>query len=541
MDSNKIPAKITIALTPAAAAALAAAANAANTAAAAATVADAADAAAAAAPAAAAAANAANTAAAEVKRPFGYSYDNRQSTENRRKIDQALEEDAACRHRGVTKGLYGIDDLGYFYRMDHGYPTIVSPMRDSPHFKPNRAQSDSEFAKRLAKNAPFFEDFDFKKNGFVLAGGSVSALLMNDKESVLKNAFHDWDMFLVGHAGDDEAFAAITDLSKHLYAKWGTMDVYHSQGCITFCRVYSTGEQPLNGKIDIVQCILRRYNTAAEVVHGFDMGSSAILWDGEHIFLTALGKLAAEHGINVLNLVARRSSYEMRLTRYFNRGYELVLPNLSDNLSHIQELPYLYLSFVSFVDECCSCKIQAGWMAPARPGEARVPMSEEEFTNTTLEASDYAAHSRYGNDRMLFQNNFRAIKTGKSAALCAKARYEPGLDLKSIELTLDLVEFTNLIMWKVMNNVFPISSMRYFLGEELAGALILEALSSKEKLKVGQIQDICAKRLESLKEKICKIPFQFMQVEDGTALTGPFPRQLVTEEEWYGKAYLPRK
>ena len=48
------------------------------------------------------------------------------------------------------------------------------------------------------------------------------------------------------------------------------------------------------------QIILRLYNTISEILHGFDLGSCAVGFDGTTVFLTTLGKFCYEHMCNIV-------------------------------------------------------------------------------------------------------------------------------------------------------------------------------------------------------------------------------------------------
>ena len=253
----------------------------------------------------------------------------------------------------MTVGIYGLKALGPFRRLAHGIPCLRLRGVDQ-HTKFDRAADDSAFLERLTKFAPFLTGFDWKRHGLCLAGGAVSALVMRDLTAVTPFELarfgpHDFDVFLVGHRSENDARKAIQALGRHLAKVWqekggrSAMHVYRTQTCITFCDPNMLHGSPGDGSAPrLVQVILRLYSTKGEVIHGFDLGSSAMLWDGESVSLTGMGRLAAEHGANVLSLAVRRRSYESRLCRYFHRGFDIVLPNLDVcALMGGEHLPYL--------------------------------------------------------------------------------------------------------------------------------------------------------------------------------------------------------
>src|SRR5271166_1846217 len=134
-----------------------------------------------------------------------------------RLIKAALDEDAACRHPGTTRGLYGLEVLAPFARLGHGVPVFRSH-GDAPVF--NRAATDEEFRRRLRRIAPYLAEFDFQAHGLRFAGGAASALLMRDPDAddSASRSFHDFDLFLVGHTSDQSAKDAIYAFAAHMAA-----------------------------------------------------------------------------------------------------------------------------------------------------------------------------------------------------------------------------------------------------------------------------------------------------------------------------------
>lgn len=486
--------------------------------------------------------------------------------EVRRLITDSLAEDAKCRHPGVTDGLYGLKDLAPFARLGHGIPMIRRVNYDGLPFAFSRADTDEEFLGRLTHFAPFLANFDLHAHGLRLAGGSVSAMLMRSVEDLEKDgeSFHDFDLFLVGHDSDAAAQEAVRALGKHLNQQWGgSMEAYRTQNCITF---YARDPQypvqpPASGEdhdedagvhIDhgsrfgslLVQVILRRYSTEGEVIHGFDMGSSAAMWDGRRVVLTGLGKIAAQHGANILNLPARRPSYERRLARYFMRGFDLVLPCLSDHALVALEgrLPYLYASGLKCGN--CACSLTATALTATRPGcnnfghrTGGSLLEAPEASETAT--SDYAPGTiSYGNLRAIVSRNVRALGGDqvRVGSLCARAAYHEGVDIFAIEPLIDLEIVESIVTWCFApSGKVNVKSLRCLLGPDRAMELMLEYMGSGKCPQKEAISRLCVERVLELNAH-ARIPFAFMRVEEKTALTGPFTRELVSEKDWYGEA-----
>lgn len=79
-----------------------------------------------------------------------------------------------------------------------------------------------------------------------------------------------------------------------------------------------------------VQIILRKYTSIAEILYGFDIGSSQIAYDGNDLYLTVLSKFALETGYNIVDTSHLSPTYERRLYKYKDRGFTIVFPYLPE-------------------------------------------------------------------------------------------------------------------------------------------------------------------------------------------------------------------
>lgn len=101
-----------------------------------------------------------------------------------------------------------------------------------------------------------------------------------------------------------------------------------------------------------IQLILRAYPSTSSLIHAFDIPSSAIAFDGEKTYLTALGAYAQAYKVNLVNLDYRSTTFEKRLVKYFKRGFALGIPNfdLSSLTStyyqktQVIDMPYLKIN-----------------------------------------------------------------------------------------------------------------------------------------------------------------------------------------------------
>eukprot|EP00930_Biecheleria_cincta_P036665 TRINITY_DN25130_c0_g2_i1.p1 TRINITY_DN25130_c0_g2~~TRINITY_DN25130_c0_g2_i1.p1 ORF type:complete len:1765 (-),score=415.36 TRINITY_DN25130_c0_g2_i1:94-5325(-) len=77
-----------------------------------------------------------------------------------------------------------------------------------------------------------------------------------------------------------------------------------------------------------IQIVLRLYNSPAEILMGFDVDSCACGFDGKKVVACQRTAMAFSSQANTLDMSRRSPSYEMRLSKYASRGFEVVLPSL---------------------------------------------------------------------------------------------------------------------------------------------------------------------------------------------------------------------
>lgn len=102
-----------------------------------------------------------------------------------------------------------------------------------------------------------------------------------------------------------------------------------AHGIVTiFVRIAPSGANGWTARICKIQIILRLFPSVSMLLHGFDVGSCAIAFDGTVAHTTLLGAYSLSHRVNIVCPSRRSTSYESRLKKYYDRGYALVLPHL---------------------------------------------------------------------------------------------------------------------------------------------------------------------------------------------------------------------
>ncbi|KAJ3047915.1 hypothetical protein HK097_011042 [Rhizophlyctis rosea] len=77
-----------------------------------------------------------------------------------------------------------------------------------------------------------------------------------------------------------------------------------------------------------VQIVLRLYKSPAEILMGFDVDSCGVGFDGKHVWATRRAHLAIIAQANTIDMTRRSPSYEMRLAKYADRGFEIHVPTI---------------------------------------------------------------------------------------------------------------------------------------------------------------------------------------------------------------------
>lgn len=80
-----------------------------------------------------------------------------------------------------------------------------------------------------------------------------------------------------------------------------------------------------------IQIVLRLYQTPSEILHGFDVDSCCLGFDGNDIWMTQRAHFAIKNGYNTVNFNRLSPSYELRLAKYGCRGMAIKINNFDIN------------------------------------------------------------------------------------------------------------------------------------------------------------------------------------------------------------------
>ncbi len=185
---------------------------------------------------------------------------------------------------------------------------------DTYHLAPQRVTYDDFITEEIIKKlrsviAPAILNL-MQKYPIIVAGGVFTSIWKHCRIS-------DVDLFLIGPNSDmiDEI---ITQISKAYDAEFTynqhTITIRLKDSILPYTKKY--------------QLILRNYQTISEVLHGFDIGSCCLAFDNKKIYSTSLGIFAIRYGYNIVDMSMRSTTYEKRLSKYFDRGFGIIFPKM---------------------------------------------------------------------------------------------------------------------------------------------------------------------------------------------------------------------
>lgn len=258
-------------------------------------------------------------------------------------VFETLAEDACRRKPGVTDGLYHFSDVQFNREWDYSLPTFVHEITYSK-VRTERATLDSF-------RQAFFHDFPelqrISLDHVLLAGGCIGHYMTNTR-----SYRGDVDMFIYG-LEREEADARVCALVKNLIAarkairaetnakkKAEGKTIWYSDHDIHVRIIRnSSGLSVFIGQ-QLYQIIFRLYTSKSEILHGFDIGSSAVGFDGRNVYFTALSRFSYEFMCNIVDTTRRSTTYERRLQKYWDRRFDLILPDFDMSRVRTDYLPY---------------------------------------------------------------------------------------------------------------------------------------------------------------------------------------------------------
>ncbi|KAL0238658.1 hypothetical protein GEMRC1_013131 [Eukaryota sp. GEM-RC1] len=324
---------------------------------------------------------------------------------------KASDIDRLFRSSGLSDsdGLIPCNEL-LTLKYDYSLPTITKSERDP-------LRDVTNFASR------FYAQFSFLKNvsmdNLLIASGAVQKVISGQSMSYgyYSSYQNDIDFFIYGINSTDQATARvnqfINELNQLNHYYFSEMYVLRGSHCIT---LKPTDDRRYSSLAEC-QIILRLYSSKSEILHGFDLGSSQVGFDGKQLYTTTLGKLSYTYMINVVDPSRRSTSYEYRLGKYLERGFKIVLPNL--DVKKLREeirgdavfdvVPYLRLGMGH--KEFDGNKIVTDFVLRATPVCSDYVLEVRPASPVTVE--DVTSSDPYNHITSLLAQNIQSLATGK--------------------------------------------------------------------------------------------------------------------------------
>lgn len=157
-------------------------------------------------------------------------------------------------------------------------------------------------------------------DNLLIAGGCVKSILLNQP-------INDVDIFIYGIESSMSAEKRIEKCIRDIFEYYRQYNKTH----IIKNVFITSNDYTITLYIDDlkIQFITRLYKSISEILHSFDLGSSAVGFDGSQVYFTTLSKFAYEYFCNILDLTDKNNNYETRLIKYFNSGFNIILPNFN--------------------------------------------------------------------------------------------------------------------------------------------------------------------------------------------------------------------
>lgn len=435
---------------------------------------------------------------------------------------------------GVEHLIEYKDMTDYKFNFDGSLPHIKSSFR-------RQLVNLSEIKKEIKKAFPYNFNFD----NLLIAGGMISSLISGDIRFVEQSK--DIDIFIYG-LNEEQAnkkleeiihtlrnpvrapplieqnikkfieSMTLEEMKKKLEEVLKNPNAYRdtTQNTETVDHFYSKHRKSeykyLWRNTNVVtigkyQIILRCYTSISEILHGFDLPSCAVGFDGDKIRMTEMAVFAFQTGFNVLDLTRRSTSYEYRLRKYFNRGFGIIFPGLK--LASLE------------VGKSISKVVSFEFIGLVEEGKNEIYIN----FGKSKQVSDYE-----GDQNMCYKipylNLYKILKHEEPT-------YYYGMDLKTcVELVNK--ETINSMYYRLIDDFkqdfFDRKRLTRYLPET-PFANIIEMKLSEFKQIVEDKKKYLFSAIEEHKKK--NIGIKWRVDNPGSQLVGSFNPSVLTEEEWY--------
>ncbi len=456
--------------------------------------------------------------------------------------------------------LWLLNEIDFTKDWDYSLPTIYS---ESINYSGSRADLRNTMLKHSDHfNAIFWKNYSkffskVKTENILIAGGCVIGTLLQSKWD------NDIDIFIYG-LNQEEANNKINQLVEEIYASYQDyllsehFKQMRKEGTILEDIKPEELLYMLSDKLDItnvrnkhcltlqfgfgekIQIIFRLYRSISEILHGFDLGSSAIGYDGKNIYFTSLGKFAYEYLSNIVDTSRRSTTYEKRLMKYQSRGFQIILPNLDINklrreyfqynMVEVCKLPYFVFSYRNIKGNKIYFDKLLEW-------GIIVNKPDEEKPDSDYQLSDIDEYK-------VFYLNLKNLVNNSDNYYYYSSRMNQDILVDPPYITSSrIIDFYDSIEKRIYNkSKFNAKIVTTYFSNELLPNILTEIFVKKNykylKEIIQQQKQLILKRFHKM-NNLDHSKINWVTKNPGTQLTGSFNPIIADEKDWYGKYYLP--
>lgn len=476
---------------------------------------------------------------------------------SKQEVKNVLDIDEKFRNLSVSKNtsdLWLLDQINFNKDWDYTLPTIYS--EDTVALRNSMLKDIDSFNIFFRKKySKYFSKVNF--DNILIGGGCVIGTLLQT------NWDSDVDIFMYG-LSVEQANAKLVELIGQIY------DSYQSANLTSLTKklheedtdIKSMTREEIAGlladKVEImnirnkhclsltfgydqkIQIIFRLYKSKSEILHGFDLGSSAIGYDGTNVYFTSLGKFSYEYLANIVDTTRRSTTYELRLMKYFDRGFQIILPyfDISKlrteyfkyNLSEICELPFFVFSYNSVMGNKIHIKKLLEWgLTVSKPAE--------EKPDSDYQPSDIDEY------KIFYLNLKNLVKNGNNYYYYSNRMNYDVLHDPPYITSSRIINFYDKIEKRIYDKSgFNAKIFSAYFSDELVAEIVNELFVKKNYKYLGEIiqkqKQVILDRFNKIKT-LDQSKISWVTKNPGTQLTSSFNPIIADAKDWYGVYYLP--
>lgn len=193
-----------------------------------------------------------------------------------------------------------------------------------------------KFTTNINTEHPFTTELLIKFNGYIVAcGGAVAKNLISRNNYYYNNNIGDIDIFFHSVSTEDASKLRL-EIIEFLVNKWKNKNneikitILRNEFVTTIYFFIKEDEYITN--VYSYQLIHRIYPNISSIIGGFDLNVCMVAYDGNELYATPLGTWALKNHTIIIDTKRRSTSFEYRLCKYYNYGFNILFPGLTQEI-----------------------------------------------------------------------------------------------------------------------------------------------------------------------------------------------------------------